>query len=168
MSSAVIATDCRIDETALLLFKYLYLEPKEGWYTFKVSGQRERKETKGPRRNGREQERTDTFLRVVRKAGINSPLWHVSFTLWLFQQCQPLFLLAPEFPFKEIIMFVASPVQDPKTKRIGCAILTAFIQLFFGQMASTMDGLFDVCFVHLSLVWQFHRHAYSTQGQTEI
>lgn len=42
MSSAVIATDCRIDETALLLFKYLYLEPKEGWFTFKVFGQRER------------------------------------------------------------------------------------------------------------------------------
>lgn len=33
--------------------------------------------------------------------------------------CQPLFLLAPylEFPFKGIIMFTASPVQDPRTKQ---------------------------------------------------
>lgn len=43
MSCAVIATDCRIDGTALLLFKYLYLEPKEGWYTFKVYGQRQKR-----------------------------------------------------------------------------------------------------------------------------
>lgn len=44
MSSAVIATDCRIDETALLLLKYLYLGPKEGWYTFKVCRQREKRD----------------------------------------------------------------------------------------------------------------------------
>lgn len=44
MSSAVIATDCRIDETALLLFKYLYPEAKEGWYTFKVHGQTEKRQ----------------------------------------------------------------------------------------------------------------------------
>lgn len=46
MSSDVIAVDCRIDETVLLLFKYLYLEQKKGWYTFKVSGQREKRDKK--------------------------------------------------------------------------------------------------------------------------
>lgn len=50
-------------------------------------------------------------------AGINSSLWHVSFTLWLFQRASPSFSSLLIWSFKGIIMFMASPVQDPRTKR---------------------------------------------------
>lgn len=77
------------------------------------------------RRNGSEQERKETFLRVVRMAGINSALWHVTFTLWLFQCASPSFSSPPylEFSFKRIIMFMALPVQDPRTKQKGQSFL---------------------------------------------
>lgn len=39
---------------------------------------------------------------------------------------------------------------------------------FLDRWPGRWTGFFDVCFVLLSLVWQFHRHAYSTQGQTKI
>lgn len=52
---------------------------------------------------------------------INSPALACQFHALALPACQPLFLLASylEFPFKGIIMFMASPVQDPRTKQKG-------------------------------------------------
>lgn len=54
-------------------------------------------------------------------AGINSLPLACHFHALALPVCQPLFLLAPylEFPFKGIIMFMASLMQDPRTKQKG-------------------------------------------------
>lgn len=72
--------------------------------------------------------------------GINSPLWHVSFMLWLFQRASPSFssLLIWSFLSKGLLCSWHRQCRIPEQNRKGCAILTAFIQLFFGQMSRTL------------------------------
>lgn len=132
MSSDVIATDCRIDESALLLFKYLYLEPKEGWYTFKVLGQREKTDKRDTEEWESTREERD-FSQGGQDGRNKFTALACQFHALALPACQPLFLLAPylEFPFKGIIMFMASPVQDPRTKQKGLCHSHCFYSVVF-------------------------------------
>lgn len=73
------ATDSQIDETEQLLFKYLYVQAKEGWYMTVVNKRAER------------ERRQQTFLRPVRMAGIIHRSGMSVLQLCRFQRLHPPF-----------------------------------------------------------------------------
>lgn len=172
MSSDVIAADCRIDETALLLFKYLYLEQKEGWYTFKVSGQWEKRDKKDTEEWEWTREKRD-FSQGGQdgrnKFTASGMSLSCSGSSSVPAPFSPRSLSGVSFQRDYYVHGIVDAGSQNKTER---AVLFSppLSSCVLDRWPGRWTGLFDVCFVHLSLVWRFNRHAYSyyTQGQTEI